>query len=235
MPPPPAPPNASALAPCACAANVLCRRLRRGTWQNLPTAVESSRTTPYHYRQIGLRVKANILFSVDNREEFGGKSWLKVAELRKLIAGFGCRLTQNHRGHCEENAHLERSHRTDDDEFYIPRAMTITSDATLLDEAMRYIYYYNNVRDHSARGNQTPFAFLKQQAPDIDEAIRCIQPILLDTASVSLEPWSGYNVLTHNHAGNCSGLGSIISTPQLVSSFDKSQDGRVALRFSHHV
>ena len=154
-------------------------------------------------------VKAQILFTVDNGEEFGGKSWLKVAELRKLIAGFGCRLTQNHKGHCEENAHLERSHRTDDDEFYIPRTMAITNDTALLDEAMGYIYYYNNVREHSSLANQTPFAYLKQQAPDIDQAIRYVQPILLDTASVSLGSWSGYNVLTQNPAKGNQGVWQI--------------------------
>ena len=143
-------------------------------------------------------VKTQILFTVDNGEEFGGKSWLKVAELRKLIAGFGCRLTQNHKGHPEENAHLERSHRTDDDEFYIPRAMSITSETALLDEAMGYIYYYNNVREHSSLENLTPFDWLKAHAPDIDENIRCVQPILLDYASVHLGPWSGYNVLTQH-------------------------------------
>jgi len=65
-------------------------------------------------------VGLTIVFAVDNGEEFGGKSWLKIRELRKLISGFGRRLIQNHKGHCEENVHLERSHRTDDDEFYIP-------------------------------------------------------------------------------------------------------------------
>jgi len=151
-------------------------------------------------------VRTQILFTVDNGEEFGGKSWLKVAELRRLIAGFGCRLTQNHKGHCEENAHLERSHRTDDDEFYIPRTMAITGEKALLDEAMGYIYYYNNVREHSALANQTPFDCLKKQAPDIDEAIRYVQPILLDTASVRLGPWSGYNVLTQNREARGAGL-----------------------------
>jgi len=53
----------------------------------------------------------------------GGKAWLKVRELRKLISGFGCRLIQNPKDHCEETAHLERSHRTDDDEFYILRSL----------------------------------------------------------------------------------------------------------------
>jgi len=56
---------------------------------------------------------------------------------------------QNHKGHCEENAHLERSHRTDDDEFYIPRALEINSEAALLNEAMGYTYYYNNVSERA--------------------------------------------------------------------------------------
>jgi hypothetical protein len=58
---------------------------------------------------------------VDNGEEFGGKSWMKVKELRKPTRGFGCRIIQNHKGHPEENAYLGRSHKTDDEEFYIPR------------------------------------------------------------------------------------------------------------------
>ena len=33
---------------------------------------------------------------------------------------------------CEENAHLERSHRTDDEEFHSPRVLRIKSEADLL-------------------------------------------------------------------------------------------------------
>ena len=144
-------------------------------------------------------VKSTIVFTVDNGEEFGGKSWLKVRELRKLISGFGCRLIQNHKGHCEENAHLERSHRTDDDEFYIPRAMRIKSDVDLLDEALGYIYYYNNLREHSSLDFKTPFFYLKTQLPDIDDKIRFVIPIMLDKVAVELGPWSGYHVLAQHH------------------------------------
>jgi putative transposase len=140
-------------------------------------------------------VKAQIVFTVDNGEEFGGKSWMKVRDLRKLIGGFGCRLIQNHKGHCEENAHLERSHRTDDEEFYIPRVMQIKNEADLLNEAMGYIYYYDNVRGHSALNYRTPFAHLKSQLPDINDKIRFVIPIILDDVSVQLGPWSGYHVL----------------------------------------
>jgi transposase len=143
-------------------------------------------------------VTAEIVFTVDNGEEFGGRSWLKVKELRKLIAGFGCRLIQNHKGHPEENAHLERSHRTDDDEFYRPRALAFHSEQGLLHEAMGYIYYYNNVREHSSLDYQTPFAYLKQQLPNIDDHLRLAQPFILDDVSVQLGPWSGYNVLAQH-------------------------------------
>lgn len=156
-------------------------------------------------------VKAQIVFTVDNGEEFGGKSWMKVRDLRKLISGFGCRLIQNHKGHCEENAHLERSHRTDDEEFYIPRALQIKSESQLLDEAMGYIYYYDNLREHSALNYQTPFAYLKSQLPEIDDKIRFVIPFMLDDVSVKLGPWSGYHVLTQ-HLITCP-LGSLVNMP----------------------
>ena len=140
-------------------------------------------------------ITAKIVFTVDNGEEFGGKSWMKVNELRKLIAGFGCKMIQNHKGHCEENAHVERSHRTDDEEFYIPRSFNFHSETQLLDEAMGYMYYYNNVREHSSLDYQTPFQVLKQQLPDLDDSIRFIIPVMLDKASVKIGPWSGYNLL----------------------------------------
>ena len=143
-------------------------------------------------------VKTEIVFTVDNGEEFGGKSWMKVRELRKLLSGFGCKLVQNHKGHPEENAHLERSHRTDDEEFYIPRALKINSNEELLDEALGYIYYYNNLREHSSLDYETPFAYLKKHLPEIDDRIRYVVPILLDKAAVKLGVWSGYNVLAQN-------------------------------------
>jgi transposase len=143
-------------------------------------------------------VKSQITFTVDNGEEFGGKSWMKVRDLRKLISGFGCRMIQNHKGHAEENAHLERSHRTDDEEFYIPRVLHMKSEADLLEEAMGYIYYYDNVRGHSSHNYQTPFARLKTQLPDIDDRIRFAIPLILDDVSVQLGPWSGYHVLAQN-------------------------------------
>jgi hypothetical protein len=143
-------------------------------------------------------VTATIVFTVDRGEEFGGSSWLKVKELRKLIAGFGCRLKKNRSGHPEDNAHLERSHRTDDDELDIPRVFKIKSEEDLLMEGMRYIYFYNNIREHSSLDDKSPYEYLKAEMPEINDKIRYVIPIMLDKVSVELGPWSGYHVLAQH-------------------------------------
>ena len=139
-----------------------------------------------------------IVYTVDHGEEFGGKSWLKIIELRKLLSGFGCKFIQNRIKHPEENSHLERSHRTDDDEFYIPRILAIEDRQTFYKEALNYIYYYNNVRKHSGIGRITPFQHLSSQMPEIDDRIRIVPPVFLDNISVDLGPWSGYHLLAQN-------------------------------------
>ena len=101
-------------------------------------------------------VTGEIVYTVDHGEEFGGKSWLKVVELKKLLSGFNCKFIQNRIKHPEENSHLERSHRTDDDEFYIPRILSIEDRQAFYKEALNYIYYYNNVRKHSGIGRIHP-------------------------------------------------------------------------------
>ncbi len=140
-------------------------------------------------------VREEIIFTVDHGEERGGKSWMKVKESKKLIRGFGCKLIQNHKGPPEENAHLERSHRTDDEEFYITRALKIKSEKDLLDEALGYIYYYNNTIEHSSLNYKTPYQHLKKQLPEVDSNIRFVIPIMLGGVSVEIGSWSGYNVL----------------------------------------
>lgn len=147
-------------------------------------------------------VTGEIVYTVDHGEEFGGQSWLKIVELRKLLSGFGVKLIQNRIKHPEENSHLERSHRTDDDEFYIPRILDIQDRQSFYKEALNYIYYYNNVRKHSGINKQTPFQYLSSQMPTIDDKIRIVPPLFLDNISVDLGPWSGYHLLAQNRNYN---------------------------------
>jgi len=143
-------------------------------------------------------VDCRIVYTVDNGEEFGGKAWLKMKELNKILGGFGCHVIQNHKGHCEENAHVERSHRTDDDEFYIPKIMECKDTQTFYNKAFEYIYYYNNLRRHSALNDKSPFQYLKEQSPNICDNIRYVQPVILDKISANLLPWGGYHVMAKN-------------------------------------
>ena len=140
-------------------------------------------------------VSRQIIFTVDHGEEFGGKSCYKITELRKLLSGFGCKLIQNHLKHPEENAHLERSHRTDDDEFYIPRILNITNRQEMFTEAFNYMYYYNAVRKHSGINRETPVQRLFKQEPHLDARIIYVPPLILNNLSVSLGCWSGYHLL----------------------------------------
>ena len=140
-------------------------------------------------------VTVRIVYTVDHGEEFGGKSWYKIVELRKLLSGFGCFIIQNRLKHPEENAHLERSHRTDDEEFYIPRIHTITSNKQFYEEAFNYLYYYNCVRKHTSLDRQTPFSYLQKTTSGIDDTIKYVPPIFLDGVSAELGAWSGYQVL----------------------------------------
>ena len=89
---------------------------------------------------------------------------------------------------------MERSPRTDDEKFYIPGALTLFSEDDLLNQAQGYVHY-NNLREHSSLGYQTPFHHLKKQMPQIDDRIRFGQSIIFEDVAVKLGPWSEYNVL----------------------------------------
>ena len=136
-------------------------------------------------------VASEIVYTVDHGTEFGGDCWWKIAELKHLLRGFGCSLIQNQKRHPEQNAHIERSHRTDDEEFYMPRILAISDSQAFYQEAMNYLYYYNNVRKHSSLEGKTPFAMVQKHLPAIDVRIRVVPPILLDRVAVALGPWSG--------------------------------------------
>ena len=146
-------------------------------------------------------IRAELVFTVDWGEEFGGKSRQKITDLRKLLKPLGATIHQNHKGQSQENGFVERSHRTDDEEFYIPRLQTIKTKDRFFLEALNWIWYYNTRRGHTGEGmnDSTPYRKLQKQYCWIPKDICAFPPLLLDNISTTIGPWGGYNQLAHYH------------------------------------
>lgn len=146
-------------------------------------------------------IRGELVFTVDWGEEFGGKSRQKITDLRKLLKPLGATIHQNHKGRSEENGFVERSHRTDDEEFYIPRLSTIKNADQFFTEALNWEWFYNTKRDHTGEGmdDGTPFEKLQKQYFWISKDICVFPPLILDKVSVNIGPWGGYNLLAHYH------------------------------------
>jgi len=144
-------------------------------------------------------IRAELVFTVDWGEEFGGKSRQKITDLRKLLKPLGATIHQNHKGQSQENGFVERSHRTDDEEFYIPRLQTIKTKDRFFLEALNWIWYYNTRRGHTGEGmnDSTPYRKLQKQYCWIPKDICAFPPLLLDNISTTIGPWGGYNQLAH--------------------------------------
>lgn len=143
-------------------------------------------------------IRAELVFTVDWGEEFGGKSRQKITDLRKLLKPLGATIHQNHKGQSQENGFVERSHRTDDEEFYVPRLQTIKTNNQFFLEALNWEWYYNTKRDHTGEGmNSTPYRKLQKLYPWIPKDICAFPPLLLDNISTNIGPWGGYNLLAH--------------------------------------
>jgi len=144
-------------------------------------------------------IRVELVFTVDWGEEFGGKSRTKITDLRKLLKPLGATIHQNHKGRSEENGFVERSHRTDDEEFYIPRLSTIKNNNQFFLEVLNWQWYYNTKRSHTGEGmnDQTPYQKLQKQYYWITKDICTFPPLILDNISISIGPWGGYNHLAH--------------------------------------
>jgi transposase len=114
----------------------------------------------YFLRALGIRHE--IVLQTDNGEEFGGKSVEKLEYLNRCIfRPLNGRLIHIPKGRKEYNAFVERSHQTDDNEFYIPQLELCRDVREFFLRAMRWQWVYNTVRIHSAI-EMTPYRKLLQ-------------------------------------------------------------------------
>jgi len=93
---------------------------------------------------------------------------------------------------------VERSHKTDDEEFYIPLLSSINSERKLLQYAAKWIYWYNVKRPHFGKGmdGRSPFEKLKDLGYNLPEEFALLPPIILDDVSTFWAVRGGNNLLT---------------------------------------
>ena len=105
-------------------------------------------TVIYFVRMLGIRHQ--ITLQTDNGQEFGGTSVDKLEYLNRQIFGpLHARLIHIPKGKKEWNAFVERSHQTDDNEFYIPQLELCQDVREFFWRAMRWQWVYNTKRRHS--------------------------------------------------------------------------------------
>ena len=98
---------------------------------------------------------------------------------------------------------MERSHRTDDEEFYRPYILKLQNTAHMLKTASRWTYFFNVIRPHFGHDmeQQPPLAVLRKLGYTGPDQIALFPPILLDNIStdffLSCDPKGGTDLLAH--------------------------------------
>ena len=153
-------------------------------------------------RAYGVQVEVEI--QTDWGQEFGGDNPEFVEELsERFLEPIGGRLRRYPKGRKEYNGRVERSHRTDDEEFYAPCLLKIGDRKEFLDVAQRWIYVYNVLRPHQGVGmeGKPPLTVLRQLGYSGDGEIALFPVVLLDDIAadllISISDSPGNDLLTY--------------------------------------
>lgn len=148
-------------------------------------------------RSFGIKVKITI--QTDSGDEFGGDDGKKIAWMNQLLAPLNAELTRIHKGREEENSHVERSHKTDDEELYIPYGLEIKDTNSLFLMAYSWLKYYNTKREHGGDNldDKIPIEYAKEIMPELSTNIALFPPVILDNISCSSYWKGGKDVCEH--------------------------------------
>lgn len=145
-------------------------------------------------------IEGEVTWQTDWGEEFGGSNPAKLAMLQeKHFQPLGAKLARIPLGRKGYNGRVERSHRSDDEEFYLPFLLRIKDTQDLLDKAAGWVSFYNLVRPHYGKGmeGKPPFAKLRELGYDLPEGFALFPPLLLDTISSDWAVEGGNDLLAH--------------------------------------
>lgn len=148
----------------------------------------------------GHGVKQQVQWQTDWGSEWGGESLAQIDRLnRKIFEPLGARLVRFPLGRKGYNGRVERSHRTDDEEFYLPLLLTLRDEQELLRRAAQWLYYYNVERSHTGQGmeGRSPWLRLRELGVKVAKEFALLPPIVLDRISTDWVLGPGNHLLTH--------------------------------------
>jgi transposase len=156
-------------------------------------------------------IEGEVAWQTDWGEEFGGSNPAKLVMLQeRCFQPLGARLARIPLGRKGYNGRVERSHRSDDEEFYIPFLPGIRDAQGLIEKATSWVYFYNLIRPHYGEGmeGKSPFAKLRELGYDLPEEFALFPPLLLDTISADWAIEGGNDLLAHYTLGEILGPGA---------------------------
>ena len=82
---------------------------------------------------------------------------------------------------------MERSHRSDDEELYIPFLLDIQNEQDFLEKAVGWECFYSVIRPHEGRDMnvRAPFRRLKEPVSELPQEFALFPPVILDIISTS--------------------------------------------------
>lgn len=169
----------------------------------------------------GFGITEQVVWQTDWGEEFGGSNPEKLMQLQQqYFAPLGAQLARYPKGRKGYNGRVERSHRTDDEEFYVPLLGQMEDVGSLLRVACGWQAYYNLCRAHGGRGmeGKTPYEKLRELGYAVPEEFALFPVVLLDTVSASWQLESGNNLLAHYISAKWQAVGTtLFRAPRSVS------------------
>lgn len=147
-------------------------------------------------------ITQEIYWQTDWGEEWGGSNPGKLLELEnRFYSPMGVKLTRIPKGRKGYNGRVERSHWTDDYEFYIPFILKIRDEKEFLEKAQIWQYIYNVKRPHFGIGmeGKTPLQKLKEYGYNLNEKFAMFPMIILDEISTEIiTQWDGNKLLAYD-------------------------------------
>lgn len=130
-----------------------------------------------------------VTFQTDWGQEFGGDNLSQITRLSsRYLLPLGGDLRRYPLGRTGYNGRVERSHRTDDEEFYRPYLLQAKDTNHFLQLAFYWLYFYNTTRPHFGHGmdGRPPLEILSALGYNGAPTVAALPPALLDRISTDL-------------------------------------------------